>query len=449
MISSIGDGRGSEVDSKAAAQTVTPALVPVLGSAISRRHGIGAAIIGNTLEYYDFTVYTFFAVMIGRQFFPVGSAWGSLLLSVATFGVGFLTRPLGALLIGAYADRHGRKVALNGSILLMALGTALIAFTPNYATIGLAAPILLVLGRLIQGFSAGGEMGASASYMIEVSPTEARGYFGSWSNAGQGIALVIAGIVGVTVSSSLSPADLESWGWRTAFAIGLLIVPIGSYIRRHIPETMVASSAHATSRAVIKDLIQHHSATLVLGVLTVLGGTVSYFVSTYMTTYAITTLKLPTTAAMFVPLVAGVAVVVPSLVGGWLSDLYGRKPLLIIPRIVLMIVAYPAFLYLTTQPSATTLLLMTAVIMGLHSLSGALMLVLLPEVLPRAVRTTGFGLIYTVGVSLFGGTTQFVLAWLIGVTGDPLSPAYYLILANAVCVVAMFFLRESNAKPID
>jgi MFS family permease len=168
-----------------------------------------------------------------------------------------------------------------------------------------------------------------------------------------------------------------------------------------------------------------------------------------MTSYAITTLKLPTSSALLVPLAAGVAVVVPSLIGGWLSDRFGRKPILIWPRVVLIAAAYPAFLYLTAQPSALSLILMTLVIMGLHSLSGALMFVLLPELLPRAVRTTGFGMIYSIGVCLFGGSTQFVLTWLIGVTGDPLSPAYYLILANAISVLALWLLQETKGRLLN
>jgi MFS family permease len=422
---------------------------PVLGSSMSRRHGIAAVTIGNTIEYYDFTVYTFFAVMIGRQFFPVDNPWGNLLLSVATFGVGFLTRPLGAVFIGALADRAGRRAALNLSIVLMALGTAVIALTPGYATLGLAAPILLVVGRLLQGFAAGGEIGSAASYMIEVAPPAERGYFGSWTNAGQGLALILAGIVAMILTAVLPQAALEAWGWRIAFAVGLVIVPVGVYVRRHIPETIDSASVHGSAGAVLKELFSSQLRTVILGILTIVGGTVSYFVSTYMTSYAIATLHLPASAALVVPFVAGVSVVIPTLFGGWLSDRIGRKPVLIWPRVVLILAAYPAFLYLTAQPSALSLALMTAVIMGLHSLSGGLMLVLVPELLPRAVRTTGFAMIYAVGVCVFGGTTQVVLTWLIQVTGNPLSPAYYLMLANAISVVAMLMLEESKGRVLD
>ncbi|MBR0739792.1 MFS transporter [Bradyrhizobium liaoningense] len=422
---------------------------PLLGSSMSRRHGIAAVTIGNTIEYYDFTVYTFFAVMIGRQFFPVDNPWGNLLLSVATFGVGFLTRPLGAIFIGALADRAGRRAALNLSIVLMALGTALIALTPGYATLGLAAPILLVVGRLLQGFAAGGEIGSAASYMIEVAPPAERGYFGSWTNAGQGLALILAGVVAMILTSVLPQAALESWGWRVAFLVGLVIVPVGVYVRRHIPETIDGASVHGSAGAVLKELFGSHLRTVTLGVLTIVGGTVSYFVSTYMTSYAIATLHLPPSAALVVPFVAGVSVVIPTLFGGWLSDRIGRKPVLIWPRVVLILAAYPAFMYLTAQPSALSLALMTAVIMGLHSLSGGLMLVLVPELLPRAVRTTGFAMIYAVGVCVFGGSTQVVLTWLIQATGNPLSPAYYLMLANAISVVAMLMLEESKGRALD
>jgi MFS family permease len=426
-----------------------PIAPPLLGVNLSRRRGILAVTIGNTIEYYDFTIYTFFAVMIGRQFFPVANPLSNLLLSVATFGVGFLTRPVGAIFIGALADRLGRRPALTVSIILMALGTAMLAFTPGYATLGIAAPILLVIGRLIQGFAAGGEVGAAASYMIEVAPTAERGYFGSWTNAGQGLALILAGIIAIGLSIVLPQSSLEVWGWRVAFAIGLLIVPVGIYVRRHIPETIEGVSAHDNTGAVMRELAGPQRRIVILGILTILGGTVSYFVSTYMTSYAITTLHLPTSAALWVPLAAGVSVVVPTLLGGWLSDYVGRKPVLIWPRVVLILAAYPAFQYLTAYPSALSLILMTCVIMGLHSLSGGLMLVLLPELLPRAVRTTGFAFIYAVGVCVFGGSTQVVLTWLIGITGDPVSPAYYLILANAISVVAIFLLDESKGRALD
>jgi MFS family permease len=422
---------------------------PVLGLNLGRWQGIFAVTIGNTIEYYDFIVYTFFAVMIGRQFFPVTNPLSNLLLSVATFGVGFLTRPIGAIFIGAFADRLGRRAALTLSIILMAVGTALTAFTPGYGTLGIAAPVLLVIGRLLQGFAAGGEIGAAASYMVEVAPSAERGYFGSWTNAGQGLALVFAGIIAIGLSAALPQSDLETWGWRAAFAIGLLIVPVGIYVRRHIPETIEGVSVHDSTGAVLKELLRSQRRTVILGILTILGGTVSYFVSTYMTSYALTTLHLPTSAALFVPLAAGVSVVIPTLMGGWLSDRFGRKPVLIWPRIVLILAAYPAFLYLTAHPSALSLILMTCVIMGLHSLSGGLMLVLLPELLPRAVRTTGFAFIYAFGVCVFGGSTQVVLTWLIGVTGDPLSPSYYLILANAISVVAIALLQETKGRPLD
>lgn len=426
-----------------------PKAAPVLGLDLSRRKGIFAVTIGNTIEYYDFIVYTFFAVMIGRQFFPVTNPLSNLLLSVATFGVGFLTRPIGAIYIGAFADRRGRRIALNLTIVLMAVGTALTAFTPGYPTLGLAAPVLLVIGRLLQGFAAGGETGTAASYMVEVAPSAERGYFGSWTNAGQGLALVFAGIIAIGLTAALPQSDLETWGWRAAFAIGLLIVPVGIYVRRHIPETVEGKSVHGSTGAVLGELFRAHGRTVTLGILTILGGTVSYFVATYMTSYALATLHLPPRAALFVPLAAGASVVIPTLLGGWLSDHFGRKPVLIWPRILLILAAYPAFLYLAAYPSALSLVLMTGVIMGLHSLSGGLMLVLLPELLPRAVRTTGFAFIYAFGVCVFGGSTQVVLTWLIKATGDPVSPAYYLIFANVISVLAISLLQESKGRALD
>ena len=201
----------------------------------ARRRGVAAAVIGNTLEFYDFTTYAFFAVTIGKTFFPTGDAWISLLASVAIFGVGFVTRPIGGVFIGAYADQAGRKPAMILTIALMAVGMLMLALTPGYDTIGVAAPILVVLGRLIQGFALGGEVGPSTAYLIESAPAGKRGFYASWQLASQGIAILAAGTIGLILSLILSSAQMQLWGWRIPFLLGLLIIPVGLYIRRAMP----------------------------------------------------------------------------------------------------------------------------------------------------------------------------------------------------------------------
>ncbi|MCK8787456.1 MFS transporter [Roseomonas sp. NAR14] len=412
----------------------------------ARRRGVAAAVIGNALEFYDFTTYAFFAVMIGRAFFPTGDAWSSLLLSVATFGVGFVTRPIGGVLIGAYADRAGRKPAMMLTIALMAAGMLLLALTPGYATIGYAAPVLIVLSRLIQGFALGGEVGPATAYLLESAPADRRGLFGSWQLASQGIATLVAGTIGVLLSTLLDAGQMQSWGWRIPFLLGLAIIPVGIYIRNNVPETAgeAAGGAEASTVAVLARLARSHGSTLLLTVPLLLCGTVSNFVSNYMTTYAITTLHLPASLSIAATAVVGASVFVFALLGGWLSDRYGRRVVMIVPRVALLLAAYPAFLLMTTAPGAATLLGMSALLAILAAVSGAASIVAIPEMLPRAVRSAGLSIAYAFVVTVFGGTTQLVVTWLIGVTGDPLAPAYYLIATSVIGVLAMFAMPETG-----
>src|SRR5271155_4982054 len=240
-----------------------------------RRRVIIAAIIGTWLEFFDFSTYALFAVSVGRQFFPVESPSGQLLLSLGTFGVGFVMRPLGAVVLGAYADRAGRKAALTLSIMLMVLGTALIALTPSYAAIGFAAPILIVLARLLQGFSAGGEIGAATTYILTAAPQPRHGLYSSWQTAVQGLAGLPASLIALGLSASLSSEAMDAWGWRVPFLFGLLIGPIGLYLRRHMDETWDGRSIPPSASAVLRSLFSRHSGLITIGLLSILGSTVS------------------------------------------------------------------------------------------------------------------------------------------------------------------------------
>ncbi|MGJ7918740.1 MFS transporter [Massilia sp. LXY-6] len=413
------------------------------------RRILAATVAGNALEFYDFVTYAFFAVYIGKAFFPATSATVSLLLSVAVFGVGFVSRPLGGILIGAYADRAGRKPAMLLTIALITVGTLGLALTPSYASIGMAAPIIVVVCRLVQGLALGGEVGPSSAFLVEISPAGKRGLYGSWQLASQGVATLVAGVFGMALTGTLNPADLQAWGWRIPFACGLLLIPVALYLRRSMPETLESGTASGTAAgpaAHSPARLRDHRGLLLLAILVVLGGTVANYVSNYMTTYAITTLKMTPTIAMSATLVVGLVTLVFSLLGGWLSDRYGRRPVMLIPRILLALLAYPAFMFLAEQPTTAALLGVTALLAALNALSAGVILVTIPELLPRSIRAVGLSIAYAVGVALFGGTTQFVITWLIAATGNPAAPAWYLTAASIICALATFALPEVNEK---
>ena len=417
-------------------------------SAITR-NVVVAAVAGNALEFYDFGTYAFFAVFIGKAFFPASSEFTTLLLSVAVFGVGFVTRPLGGILIGAYGDRAGRKPAMMLTILLITLGTLGLALTPSYESIGMAAPILVVLCRLVQGLALGGEVGPSTSFLIEIAPANKRGLYVSWQFASQGLAVLLAGLVGVILSKLMAPGDLQSWGWRIPFAAGLLLIPVAIYLRHRMPETMepkAASDGKPTSDLLPQ--LRQNARLITLAVLVVLGGTVPTYVCMYMTTYAIKTLNFPPTIALGATVALGVSTVIFSLVGGWLSDRFGRKPVMLIPRILAVLVAYPAFMLLLEVRTPSVLMGVTFLLAALTFISAAASLVTIPELLPIGMRSTGLSIAYAIGVALFGGSTQFVVTWLIGVTGDPMAPAWYLMGTGVISAIAMMLLPESRGHEL-
>jgi len=432
------DGTGASDGAAIAHKRPPVALAP------SRVGGwlVAATVAGNALEFYDFLSYSAFAVYIGKAFFPTGNAFASLLLSLATFGVGFVTRPLGGVVIGAYADRAGRRPALVLTISLMALGTAALVLTPGYATIGIAAPLILVGARLIQGLALGGEVGPSTAVLLECAPARRRGIFASWQGASQGIAIFTAGVVGYVLSLLLTREQLADWGWRVPFALGLVIVPVGLFIRRRLPETLEAPGTRG-SAAVLRTLWSEHRRPLVLAVLVIMCLTISTYVGNYMTTYALTVLGMPATQAMWGTVVNGAVMTCAALVGGLLSDRFGRKPVMIVSRVALMLAIYPAFALLVGFHTTWALILVTAAITLLGSVGGSAAIAALSEGFPNAVRGSGFAIAYAVSVSVFGGTTQFIIAWVVGVTGDPLSPTYYVIATSAISLWAMFLLPET------
>lgn len=403
---------------------------------------IAAAVAGNALEFYDFIVYSFFAVYIGQTFFPLGSETASLLASVAVFGVGFFTRPLGGVLIGAFADKAGRRAAMILTVTLITVGTLGLAATPGYETIGIAAPIIVLMCRLLQGLALGGEVGPASAMLIEAAPRDKRGLYASWQIASQGIAVVAGGLMGVLVSWYLTHEELVSWGWRIPFLVSLALIPLAVYIRRALPETLEKPSDKSGAQ-IVSSVFSDHSRYLILGILVIISTTVSTQVGNYMTTYAIQTLKLPATLAQAGTVLGGTMTFLFALVAGYLADKYGRKSVMIWPRIVLMLAIIPLFFWLSESKDATVLLVVTAAVTLLTSMSGAASLVAIPEMMPIALRATGVSLIYAIGATLFGGTTQFIITWLIGIFGA-VAPAYYVVATSIISLVAMFMMPETR-----
>jgi MFS family permease len=416
------------------------AVAPRTG-AVSRK-AIAAAVAGNALEFYDFVIYAYFAVYIGRCFFPVGGEFGSLLAAVATFGVGFFTRPLGGVLIGAFADRAGRKPAMILTVVLITIGTLGMAATPSYETIGIAAPIIVVLCRLVQGLALGGEVGPATALLIEAAPPGKRGYYSSWQIGSQGLAVAVGGVFGVTLSLLLTPQQLAAWGWRVPFLASLALVPIAMYLRRCLPETHAAQESSGAQ--IVGTAFRRHGRVLVLGVLITAATAVASQVGNYMVSYAVQVLKLPAAVAQSSVLVGGLVTFAFGLLGGILCDRYGRKAINQLPRIALMLMIVPLFLWLSGAPGTATLLCVTAILAALTAMSGAAGMVTVPELLPIAVRSTGMSLVYAIGTALFGGTTQFVVTGLLAATHNPLTPAYYVAGISVLSVLAMMALPETR-----
>lgn len=410
-----------------------------------------AAILGNALEFYDFTVYAAFAVAIGRAFFPASNSNVSLLLSVATFGIGFIARPLGGMIIGAYADRFGRKPAMTLTIWLMALGSGMIGLLPSYATIGIMAPVLLVIARLIQGFSAGGEMGPATTYLLESAPPGRQCFFGSWQLASQNIGSIISGMIGITLAVSMSDQAVNDWGWRVPFLLGILIAPIGFYIRRNLDETLESGEAHSSMSAVLSDVLQRYWAKVFLCILVISGATTTQYFFIYTTTYALTTLGYSQEVAMTANLTLGFVGMCAAVAGGVLADRFGLKVVAVVPRLIVILLMYPALHLVVSSGSAVVFILVIACLMVPHAMSGAAGIILIPKIFPVAVRTSGLSISYALGVTIFGGTAQIVFTWIIDATGNKLSWIWYIVAMGIVSLVATLAIRipsEWTSRPV-
>ena len=392
---------------------------------------------GNFLEMYDFMIFGYFSAAIGRAYFPAQSAFASLMFSLATFAVGFLIRPLGAIFLGAYIDHIGRRRGLLVTLGLMSVGTLTIALVPGYETIGLFAPILVVLGRLCQGFSAGVELGGVSVYLAEIATPGHKGFYVSWQSGSQQVAVVFAGVLGYTLSNLLAPEALVAWGWRIPLLIGCLIIPFIFLIRRTLEETpeFAARKHHPTPSEVYAGMLGH-ARLIVTGVAMVLMTTVSFYtITAYTPTFGKEILRLTHSDALLVTLCVGLSNLFWLPIMGAVSDRIGRRPVLIAFAATAMLTAYPAMAWLAVAPSFSKLLIVELWFSFMYAGYNGAMVVYLTEIVPVAVRTAGFSLAYSLATTI-GGSTPVIVTALIHATGNRAMPGAWLSVAAAVALVA-------------
>jgi MHS family proline/betaine transporter-like MFS transporter len=426
--------------------TLSPHVaLPLDSLARQRRRAILATVLGNGLEWFDFTVYSFFAVIIAKLFFPTGNELTSLLLTVATFGVGFFMRPVGGIVLGIYSDKVGRKAALSLTILLMAAGTALIGLAPAYSQIGIWAPVLIVLARLLQGFSAGGEMGSATAFLTEYAPPEKRAYYSSWIQSSIGFAVLLGAAVGTFVTAWLSADALHSWGWRMPFLIGILIGPVGYFIRSRMDETpaFMAVAEEAKKDSPLAEVLQNFPReTFASFSMVILWTACTYVLLFYMPTYSVRTLHLPQAQGFLAGMLGGLMIMCFSPVVGWLADLYGRRRFLSGAAAAILLLAWPMFVYINRAPGLTSLLVFQGIFGLLIAAYTGPILAAFAELFPTKVLSTGLSVAYNFAVTIFGGFAPFFITWLIASTGSNMAPAIYVMIAAAISLIGTFYVRD-------
>ncbi len=389
---------------------------------------------GNFLEQFDFFLFGFYATYIAKAFFPAQSEFASLMLTFSAFAAGFLMRPLGAIVLGAYIDQVGRRKGLIVTLSIMACGTILIAFVPGYATIGLAAPLLVVLGRLLQGFSAGAELGGVSVYLAEMATPGHKGFYTSWQSASQQVAIVLSAALGYGLNHWMSADEINAWGWRVPFFVGCAIVPVIFILRRSLLETeeFKARTHHPTTREVFRSMGQNWSVVLEGMLLVAMTTTTFYLITVYTPTFGRAVLKLSAGDSLIVALCVGVSNFCWLPIGGALSDRIGRRPILLGITTLAMLTTYPALAWLTAAPDFQRMLLVLLYLSFFFGVYNGAMVAALTEVMPVQVRVAGFSLAFSLATAIFGGMTPAVSTYLIERTGDKAAPAYWMSMA-AVC----------------
>jgi len=397
---------------------------------------------GNFLEMYDFIVYGYYATAIGRAFFPAHSEFASLMLSLVTFGAGYLMRPIGALVLGSYIDRRGRRDGLLLTLALMAIGTLTIAVTPTYAAIGLAAPIIVVLGRLLQGLSAGVELGGASVYLAEIATPGNRGFYTSWQSGSQQMAVIFTALLGLGLTTSLSESQMRVWGWRVPLLIGCAIIPLILRLRRSLEETdAFRHGTHPRSPREVVTLVAAHWRLVLSGMLlSVFTTTTFYLITAYTPTFGRQALHLQPGGVLAVTLCVGFSNLLWLPIGGMISDRVGRRPLLLIMPALCLLTAYPAMRFLVAAPTFTRLLAVQLLFSSFFGLYNGAMVACLTEIMPARVRTAAFSLAFSLATAIFGGFSPAVATYLIERTGNKAAPALWLSLAAALSLTAAAFV---------
>jgi MHS family citrate/tricarballylate:H+ symporter-like MFS transporter len=407
---------------------------------------------GNFLEMFDFFLFGFYATYISKTYFPASSEFASLMLTFGTFGAGFLMRPLGAVILGAYIDRVGRRKGLIATLALMALGTVMIAFVPGYATIGIFAPFVVLVGRLFQGFSAGVELGGVSVYLSEMATPGHKGFYVSWQSGSQQVAIVVAAAIGYGLNVWMAPSAIAAWGWRIPFFIGCMIVPLIFVIRRSLQETdeFLARKHHPDVSEIFRSMLENWRV-IGAGMLLVVMTTISfYLITVYTPTFGKSVLKLTSTDSLIVTVCVGISNLFWLPVMGALSDRIGRRPVLLAFAGLTLLTAYPALSWLVSAPTFYRMLAVELWLSFLYGGYNGAMIVALTEVMPVNVRTVGFSLAYSLATALFGGFTPAVSTWLIKVTGDNGAPGLWMMFA-AVCGLAgtlILYGRRAESRQI-
>ena len=402
---------------------------------------------GNFLEMYDFMIFGYFSAAIGRAYFPASSEFASLMFSMTTFAVGFMIRPLGAIFLGAYIDHVGRRKGLLVTLAMMSVGTLTIALVPGYETIGLFAPIIVVLGRLCQGFSAGVELGGVSVYLSEIATPGHKGFYVSWQSGSQQVAVVFAGVLGYALSNLMPPEQLQAWGWRIPLIVGCLIIPFIYLIRRTLQETdeFAARSHHPTPSQIYAGVLANWRI-VVTGVAMVVMTSVSFYtITAYTPTFGKDILKLTQSDALLVTLVVGLSNLFWLPVMGSLSDRLGRRPLLIAFAAIAILTAYPAMTWLVSEPTFAKLLIVELWLSFIYASYNGAMVVHLTEIVPAEVRTAGFSVAYSLATTV-GGSTPAIVTYLIHETGNRAMPGAWLSLAAGVSLVACLNNRKDRVR---
>jgi MHS family proline/betaine transporter-like MFS transporter len=414
------------------------------------RRVVIAATIGNVLEWFDFVIYGFLAVTISQVFFPVGDPTVSLLVTFGAFGLAYLVRPLGAIFVGSYTDRHGRKAGLTLSIALVMLGTTMMALTPGYAAIGIAAPVLITLARLLQGFSVGGEFGSSVAFLMEHG-SRRRGFAASWQFSVAGLITALASLFGLALNTLLSHDQLLSWGWRLPYFFGMLVGPAGLYIRSRLAETPEFLEAERPKEMPISELLRKHPLPLLLGIGASIISNSSFYILLYIPTYGQRTLHLPPYTGFVATLIGGVVLAVGAPLFGHWSDKIPRPRIMVVTAWLFVLTSWPCFLLMASRPTLAACIFAVAWLQLLKAGYSGVLPSLLGEQFPVATRAIGVSLSFSTAVTIFGGFAPFIAAWLIAQTGDPLAPSFYLVVtaamsAAALAVIQLRSAREGQAK---